>query len=125
MGRLRHQLTGTAVVRAVLAALAVYAIVLIACLLPGRPLDPNDQETALYAVTVLASLLASAAGAAAGAWQGRALAGAVAVVLCGLALTAANGGTSGLGDALIYLAHPVGAAAGALACLRHRRPAGR
>ena len=112
-----------AIARAVLAALLVYAVVLIVCLLPGRALDPTEDDSALYAVTILASLVASAAGAAAAAWLRAALAGALAVVACGILLTLANGGTSDLGDALIYVAHPVGAALGAVAYLRRRRVA--
>ena len=113
-----------AIARGVFAALLAYALVLIVCLLPGQPLDPNEDESALYAVTILASFVASAAGAAAGAWQARAagtrapiaglLLGALTVVVCGVLLTAANGGTSDAGDALIYVAHPLGAALGAL-----------
>ncbi len=124
MGRLRVELSGAAVARGVLAALLAYAVVLIVCLLPGRPLDPTEDESALYAVTILASLIASAAGTAAGAWQARAAGtrapiaglalGAVTVVVCGVLLTAANGGTSDTGDALIHLAHPLGAALGAV-----------
>lgn len=114
-----------AVARGVLGALIAYALVLIVFLLPGGALDPDGQSTALYALTILGSLAASAAGAAAGAWQARAggmrapgaglLAGALTVVVCGVLLNAADGaGTSGAGDALVYLAHPLGAALGAV-----------
>jgi hypothetical protein len=104
------------VLRAVLLGLAAYAVVLVVCLLPGGALDATEQQTALYAITIAGSLLGSAAGAAVG---GRA--GAAAVVVVGILLTLANGGTSAAGDALIYVAHPLGAAVGLVVVLRAAR----
>ena len=102
----------------------VYAVVLVLCLLPGQGFDASDDDTPLYAITIAGSLIAALAGTAAGAWQARAGgvrapgaglgAAAATVVVAGVLLTAANGGTSNAGNVLIYLAHPVGAAIGAV-----------
>jgi hypothetical protein len=106
-------------------ALVVYGVVLAALLLPGGGLDATTAETALYIITITGSFAAALAGTWAGSWQARAAGvhapirglgvAAATVVVAGTLLTALNGGQSTLGDALIYLAHPLGAFAGALA----------
>jgi hypothetical protein len=105
-------------------ALATYGVVLAVTLAPGGGLDPTTSETALYILTVLGSFAGALAGTWAGSWQARA--GGVAapirglgvaaatVIAAGVLLTAFNGGQSTVGDLLIYLAHPVGALAGAV-----------
>ena len=110
--------------RGAAAALVVYGVVLAFLIAPGSGLDPNQDEAALYVLTILASLAAALAGTVAGSWQARAGgvrapirglgAAAATVILAGVALTAANGGQSALGDLLIYLAHPLGALGGAV-----------
>jgi hypothetical protein len=113
-----------ALIRGAAVALVVYGVVLMVVVAPGGGLDPAQSETALYILTIAGSLAGAFAGAAAGSWQARrggerapirALgAAALTVIAAGVLLTAFNGGQSTLGDALIYLAHPVGAAAGVL-----------
>jgi formate hydrogenlyase subunit 4 len=114
----------TGMLRGAAAALVVYGVVLAFLIAPGSGLDPNQDEAVLYAFTIIASLAAALAGTAAGSWQARAGgvrapirglgAAAATVILAGVALTAANGGQSAPGDLLIYLAHPLGALAGAV-----------
>jgi hypothetical protein len=118
-------MTDTAgLLRGAAVALVTYGIVLAVIVSPGGGLDPATSETALYILTVLGSLAGSLAGTWAGSWQARA--GGVhapirglgvaagTVIAAGVLLTALNGGQSTAGDALIYLAHPVGALAGAV-----------
>jgi hypothetical protein len=110
--------------RGALAALVVYGVVLAVVIAPSGGLDPNRDESVLYAFTIAGSLAGALAGTAAGSRQARSggvrapirglAVAAATVILAGVALTAANGGQSVVGDALIYLAHPVGAAAGAV-----------
>jgi len=111
--------------RGALVSAVVYGVAVAILLLPAGATSPGEDNTGTYVIVILASLLAAAAGAAAGTWQARAggvraalpamAAGFAGAVIVGLALTAAGGGaTSALGDALIYLAHPLGAAAGAV-----------
>jgi hypothetical protein len=111
--------------RGALVAAVVYGVAVAILLLPAGATNPGEDNTGTYVIVILASLLAAAAGAAAGTWQARAggvlaavpamAAGFAGAVIVGLLLTAAGGGaTSALGDALIYLAHLLGAAAGAL-----------
>jgi hypothetical protein len=110
--------------RAAATALVTYGVVLAAMLLPGGGLDPTAAETALYIITVAGSFAASLAGTWAGSWQARAAGvnapihglgvAAATVIVAGTLLTAFNGGQSTTGDALIYLAHPLGALAGAV-----------
>ena len=122
-------MTAPGVGRGVLAALIVYAVVLIVALLPSRPFDPLEDEATLLVFVVAASLIASAAGAVAGAWQARAggvrsllaalAVGVVTVVAAGVLLTAAEGGGNEASEtALVYAAHPVGALLGAIAWAR-------
>lgn len=105
-------------------ALVTYGVVLAALVSPGGGLDPATSETALYILTVAGSLAGALAGTCAGSWQARAAGvhapirglgvAAGTVVAAGVLLTAFNGGQSTLGDVLIYLAHPLGALAGAV-----------
>jgi hypothetical protein len=105
-------------------ALVTYGVVLAVLVSPGGGLDPATSETALYILTIAGSLAGAFAGTWAGSWQARAggerapIRGlgvaAGTVVAAGLLLTALNGGQSTAGDVLIYLAHPVGALAGAV-----------
>jgi hypothetical protein len=110
--------------RGALAALVVYAAVLVVVIAPSGGLDASRDEVALYIFTIVASLAAATAGTAVGSWQAReggvrapirglAVAAAT-VIVAGVALTAANGGQSAVGDLLIYLAHPLGALGGAV-----------
>jgi len=115
---------GLGLLRGIVVAGVTYGIVFVICAVPAQGFDPFEQQ-ALYAVVIAASLIGAAAGTAAGAWQARAggvrgpglglAAPALTVIVIGVLLTSANGGTSDTGDLLIYLAHPVGALAGALA----------
>lgn len=125
-------MTGAGLGRGALAAVLVYAVVLILGLLPSRPLDPLEDDAAILILVIVASLLASAAGAAAGAWQARAggvrllpaalAVGVLTVCLAGVLLTATEGGNEDATEtALIYLAHPAGAVLGAAAWARRAR----
>jgi len=114
------------VLRGVVVALLVYALILLIGGGAASSLEPGEigELDSTYWLVIVASAVGAAAGTAAGAWQARAggvsapivalLAAAVAVIVAGVLLTRANGGTSDTGDALIYLAHPVGAAVGAV-----------
>jgi hypothetical protein len=105
-------------------ALVTYGVVLAVLLMPGGGLDPSTAETALYIITVTGSFAASLAGTWAGSWQARTAGvnapirglgvAAGTVIVAGTLLTALNGGQSTAGDVLIYLAHPLGALAGAV-----------
>jgi hypothetical protein len=117
-------MTDTGLIRGGATALVVYGVVLAVVVSPGGGLDPAVSESALYILTIAGSLFGALAGTAAGSWQAhrggvrapiRGLGVAAAtVILAGVLLTAFNGGQSTLGDVLIYLAHPVGALAGAV-----------
>jgi hypothetical protein len=116
--------TEIALIRGAAVALVTYGVVLAVVASPGGSLDPAVSESALYILTFAGSLAGAFAGTAAGSWQARRggerapIRGlgvaAAAVIAAGVLLTAFNGGQSTLGDALIYLAHPVGALGGAV-----------
>lgn len=119
-------------IRGALVAAVVYGVVVAVSSLAGAPFDPLDDggNDALYVVVVAGALLGSAAGTVAGAWQARvggvaapllgALVAGLTVVVVGVALSAANQGTNDTGELLRFLAHPVGAAAGAALWLARR-----
>ena len=112
------------ILRGAAVALVVYGVALAVVIAPSGGIDPGRGETALYVFTIAGSLAGALAGTWAGSWQahrggvrapirGLGIA-ALTVIVAGALLTAANGGQSALGDALIYAAHPVGALAGAV-----------
>jgi hypothetical protein len=118
-------LSGAAVLRSVLAAFAAWAVVLLVFGALGGALDPTEQETASLVLVIVSSFLGAAAGTVAGAWQAREagtrapglglLVPALTVVILGVWLTAAGGGTTDTSNTtLIYVAFPLGALAGAL-----------
>jgi hypothetical protein len=117
-------MSDTGLIRGAATALVSYGVVLAVVVSPGGGLDPAVSENALYTLTIVGSLAGALAGTAAGSWQARrggvrapirglAVAAAT-VIVAGALLTAFNGGQSTLGDLLIYLAHPIGALAGAV-----------
>jgi hypothetical protein len=118
-------LSGAAALRAVLAAFAAWALVLLVFGALGGAVDPTEQDTTALILVIAGGFLAAAAGTAAGAWQARAagtrapglglLVPALTVVALGVLLTATGGGASEDSDTtLIYLAFPLGALAGAV-----------
>lgn len=113
-----------AALRSILAAVVVYGLVLGLAGLAGSPFDPATNVSPITLLVILGSLLGSAGGVAAGAWQARTagcrapalglLLPAVVLVVLGVLITNDNGHGLGQGNVFIFAAHPLGALAGAV-----------